>query len=384
MIYTATGWDVSARYHYFYSRKAANTFPTVGGTFASINMQTAAKGTADIPAWPYEGEPNETPTAAANANALGYKITYYQTSTLADIQSAIASGHAVGLHVYATTHWYTPLWREDGSAEIATSEATAIGGHYVCVVGYDMNRKNADGSVGAILILNSWGTGWGKNGLAWLPLYWLTTQGGHAGSRYAITSQRPAPPPRKFYFADYVALCNNYGLPATKGDEQGDFNGDGFTNHADFTLLANGWHEGVGNAPAEPKPVTPENPMPTTPPTGTLRLLRDSAKPWDGVGYEWTCANGSATILNGDGREIPVGATSGSGSVAMPKNDLTITLIVNSPDPALDPFQVTKVCKLIGDAPTPTPTPTPTPSSSIKLALTLNADGTVGGTWGKA
>jgi C1A family cysteine protease len=42
------------------------------------------------------------------------------------------------------------------------------GGHAVAAVGYDDNYKIGN-SKGALLIRNSWGTGWGQQGYGWLP-----------------------------------------------------------------------------------------------------------------------------------------------------------------------------------------------------------------------
>jgi C1A family cysteine protease len=50
-----------------------------------------------------------------------------------------------------------------------------VGGHAVVAVGYDdsVQIKNtspgATETVGALLIRNSWGTGWGASGYGWLP-----------------------------------------------------------------------------------------------------------------------------------------------------------------------------------------------------------------------
>lgn len=195
MMYCAAGGKmISPRYHYLKSRQLGNTFPADSGTNAPNNMAIAAKGMADLASWVYEGDINETPSAATEANAPTNKATYFACPALADIESAIASGHPVCLHVYATDHWYNPVATPDGSFEVAQG-GNSVGGHFVTAIGYDMNRKCADGTMGAVLILNSWGAGWGARGLAWLPLYWLTPAGGHAGSRYALTTQVTGPSP---------------------------------------------------------------------------------------------------------------------------------------------------------------------------------------------
>ncbi len=50
---------------------------------------------------------------------------------------------------------------------IPTQEDTRMsgfGGHAMCVIGYDDYKEG-----GAFQIMNSWGTDWGKNGIAWVP-----------------------------------------------------------------------------------------------------------------------------------------------------------------------------------------------------------------------
>lgn len=62
-----------------------------------------------------------------------------------------------------------------GKIPYPTSGETILGGHAVVAAGYDdtLKIKNANTGAaetkGALLIRNSWGTGWGSGGYGWLP-----------------------------------------------------------------------------------------------------------------------------------------------------------------------------------------------------------------------
>jgi hypothetical protein len=71
----------------------------------------------------------------------------------------------------------------DGKGEIPYPKPgeKVAGGHAILAVGYN-DTKKIGASKGALLIRNSWGTGWGDAGYGWLPYdyvlrVWRTTSG---------------------------------------------------------------------------------------------------------------------------------------------------------------------------------------------------------------
>lgn len=70
-------------------------------------------------------------------------------------------------HAWFGLPWYNSWFRPaNGNLPAPDSEA---GGHAILAVGYDDTHINLDGTLGAFLLANSWGTSWGIKGRVWLP-----------------------------------------------------------------------------------------------------------------------------------------------------------------------------------------------------------------------
>lgn len=63
--------------------------------------------------------------------------------------------------------WYYDMHWPDKNGYLNVS-GRLVGGHAYTVIGAHNDRKNPDGSRGALRVLNSWGRNWGQNGRAWL------------------------------------------------------------------------------------------------------------------------------------------------------------------------------------------------------------------------
>jgi C1A family cysteine protease len=125
---------------------------------------------------------DKEPSAFCYAFAQNYQaISYYRldppgisANVLLDrIKLHLSAGlpSMFGFTVYSS---YTQA-ATTGKIPYPTSGETIVGGHAIVAVGYDdtMKIKNTNPGAaetkGALLIRNSWGTGWGGSGYGWLP-----------------------------------------------------------------------------------------------------------------------------------------------------------------------------------------------------------------------
>jgi len=126
---------------------------------------------------------DKEPSAFCYAFAQSYQaISYYRldppgttpSNLLTQIKTYLANGlpSMFGFTVYSSI---SQANTNGGKIPYPTRGERVLGGHAIDAVGYDDNLKikntNAGGieTTGALLIRNSWGTGWGSAGYGWLP-----------------------------------------------------------------------------------------------------------------------------------------------------------------------------------------------------------------------
>jgi C1A family cysteine protease len=118
--------------------------------------------------------------AAIWASAQGFRTTRYirldpdgasKEEILADIKTAVYSNMPV---VFGSLV-YGQIFSVGSRGDIAMPKRgeECVGGHAMLIVGYDDAHVNLDGSKGAFIIRNSWGSGWGMGGYGYLPYNYL-------------------------------------------------------------------------------------------------------------------------------------------------------------------------------------------------------------------
>lgn len=134
--------------------------------------------------WPYvvadfDKEPNAfLYSFAANFQAVNYYRLDPSGTDKAVLLGAIKASLAAGLpSIFGFTVYnsYTQANAANkGAIPFPVATDKVVGGHAVMAVGYDdaikiKHSAAATATTGAILIRNSWGTGWGDVGYGWLP-----------------------------------------------------------------------------------------------------------------------------------------------------------------------------------------------------------------------
>lgn len=148
------------------------------GAYLRTTMQAMALfGVPPEAYWKYQIAGFDTePPAFCYAFAQNYQsVKYYRldpagttpSQVLGWIRQYLAAGlpSMFGFTVYSSI---PPLG--DGKGEIPFPQPgdTVEGGHAIVAIGYD-DAKKLGKDKGALLIRNSWGTGWGDKGYGWLP-----------------------------------------------------------------------------------------------------------------------------------------------------------------------------------------------------------------------
>jgi C1A family cysteine protease len=170
----------------FLYKATRNLLHWTGDTGAFLRSTMGALVLFGVPPeeyWPYKiSDFDKEPSAFCYAFAQNYQaIRYYRhdppgtaaDALLARIKTYVAGGHPAmfGFTVYSS------IDQADSAGKIPypCNGEKIEGGHAVMAVGYDdkMKIKNTGScgieTTGALLIRNSWGTGWGESGYGWLP-----------------------------------------------------------------------------------------------------------------------------------------------------------------------------------------------------------------------
>ena len=182
---------------YKWARDLDGTTGDVGTTDQSMNQIVTQTGVPHESLWPYDiSQFDVEPPASVKTDAAKAKAT--ASSTVGGDVNSIKAALNKPVPVMYTFNVYNGFENAGSDGRIAMPSGSVLGGHCNLLVGYNDSFGNLDGSAGAFITQNSWGTSWGASGFGYMPYGYST--GGYIGSCYVVTAESeisvsPAPAP---------------------------------------------------------------------------------------------------------------------------------------------------------------------------------------------
>lgn len=164
---TGRAIDLSEQ-HLYFETKQIDGRPADCGTFQSkAAVALANRGQCLETIWPYNPTPpcNNHGVLPANArtNALVHRLSLAALGArdVGSIKAAVAAGRPVGISIPVYNSWYRSAnTQRTGQLNMRIGTEPSVGGHAICVVGYQDHVGTPGG--GFFIIRNSWSTNWGS------------------------------------------------------------------------------------------------------------------------------------------------------------------------------------------------------------------------------
>jgi C1A family cysteine protease len=158
--------QLSVRYLYVEARKLDTWSSDEGTTIRSAMKALNKKGVPPEDCWKYAVHQTDKPCPNADELAKPYRIKSYAYLETPDEmrESLFINGPFVaGVYVYDKA-WTAA--EKTGKIPMPDKKDEMVGGHAICIVGYDDKKK-------LFKFKNSWGNAWGAKGYGFLPYEYM-------------------------------------------------------------------------------------------------------------------------------------------------------------------------------------------------------------------
>ena len=159
--------QLSPRYVYCLC-KQLDGIPEEEGTYPRVAMKVLLKkGVCPESFWPYRPFQADKPRHGADTKAKVYRIkAYARLKSVTEMKRSLAINGPFLAGVEVFKGWLNRTANKTGKIPLPGKGEKSIGGHAICITGYDDAQK-------AFLFKNSWGTGWGNRGYGYLAYEYM-------------------------------------------------------------------------------------------------------------------------------------------------------------------------------------------------------------------
>jgi C1A family cysteine protease len=137
-------------------------------------------GVPDEQDWPYDVTKFAVHPPELLQDAANCKIgSFYRCHGMLELKQALVAKHPVVMGFSVPQSFEGPDVAQTGVMPMPAPDEPTVGGHCVCVDGYDDAQ-------GALIIANSWSTGWGDQGYFYMPYDFVNPKLGYVWDLWAV------------------------------------------------------------------------------------------------------------------------------------------------------------------------------------------------------
>ncbi len=163
--------DMSEQFLYW-DCKQNDGQPNSPGTFVGVGMPLLVNdGCCPEATWQYVGavlpgsESQGPPPAGAQAQALGYRVAKFSQlppTSVVDIKLELLRGRCVAFSIPVFNSWYmNAAVAASGDLVLPFPGEAVVGGHAMCICGYQDDPAEDEIGGGRFILRNSWDSAWG-------------------------------------------------------------------------------------------------------------------------------------------------------------------------------------------------------------------------------
>jgi C1A family cysteine protease len=183
MQFEELNYQGSRLFLYYNERKLDGDIDQDGGSTITTAIKALKKfGLCQEKDWPYdETKFKICPPKTCYDAALQNKVINAHIVSADALKQTLASGFPIAFGTILFSSFESDEVAKTGIIPMPTDDENSVGGHAMCIVGFDDDKK-------VFIVRNSWGTSWGLAGYCYFPYEYFADDENLASDYWVITN----------------------------------------------------------------------------------------------------------------------------------------------------------------------------------------------------